>query len=159
MSAGGASPDVASQPISVLFICVHNSARSIMAEAVLRHHGGADFDAQSAGTDAGRVNPLTLRVLAEAGIPTDGLTSKPVGPLVGRRFDYVVTVCDPAREACPFFPGQHRTLHWSFDDPAAAEGSEEERLAVFRRVLDEVERSVEEFVPLALSQRATAPVA
>jgi arsenate reductase len=159
VSAGGASPDVASQPISVLFICVHNSARSIMAEAVLRHHGGADFDAQSAGTDAGRVNPLTLRVLAEAGIPTDGLTSKPVGPLVGGRFDYVVTVCDPAREACPFFPGQHRTLHWSFDDPAAAEGSEEERLAVFRRVLGEIERSVEEFVPLALSQRATAPVA
>lgn len=159
MNAGGASPDAAWQPISVLFICVHNSARSIMAEALLRHHGGSEFDAQSAGTDAGRVNPLTLRVLAEAGIPTHGLTSKPVKPFVGARFDYVVTVCDPAREACPFFPGQHRTLHWSFDDPAAAEGSEEERLAVFRRVLAEIEGSVGELIRLARSQPAAAPVA
>lgn len=146
-------------PLRVLFICVHNSARSIMAEAVLRHLGGDEFEAVSAGTEAGTVNPLTLRVLAEAGLPTGTLTSKPAERFVGERFDYVITVCDPAREACPYFPGSHRTLHWSFDDPAAAAGTEEGRMAVFRRVLDEVTAAVSAFVPVAIAERRAAHVA
>jgi arsenate reductase (thioredoxin) len=131
--------------LRVLFVCVHNSARSLMAEALLRHRGGDRFAAFSAGTEAGGVNPLTLRVLEEAGVATDGLASKPVAPLVGESFDYVITVCDPAREACPYFPGAARTLHWSFDDPAAAEGDEDARLRVFRRVLGEIDQQIEEF--------------
>jgi arsenate reductase (thioredoxin) len=135
-----------SAPIRVLFVCVHNSARSLMAEALLRHRGGEAFAAYSAGTEAGGVNPLTLHALEESDIPIDGLESKSVQAMVGRSFDYVVTVCDPAREACPYFPGARRTLHWSFDDPAAAEGTPDERLATFRRVLGEIGRHIDEFV-------------
>jgi arsenate reductase (thioredoxin) len=145
--------------LRVLFICVHNSARSIFAEALLRHVAGDEFEVLSAGTEASAVNPLTLRVLDEAGVSTAGLRAKPVQPFVGQRFDYVVTVCDPAREACPYFPGGHRTLHWSFDDPAAAEGSEDERLAVFRRVFSEIERQIGDFVATARRERAAQPVA
>jgi arsenate reductase (thioredoxin) len=137
--------DASAERRRVLFVCVHNSARSLMAEALLRHRGGDRFAAFSAGTEAGGVNPLTLRVLEEAGVPTEGLASKPVGPLVGETFDYVITVCDPAREACPYFPGAARTLHWSFDDPAAAEGDEEARRRVFRRVLGEIDQQIEQF--------------
>lgn len=136
--------------IRVLFVCVHNSARSLMAEALLRHRGHGTFAPLSAGTEAGVVNPLTLRVLSEAGIPIDGLSSKRVHPLVGAQFDYVITVCDPAREACPYFPGAGTTLHWSFDDPAAATGSDEDRLPVFRRVLGEIKTQIDDFVPLAI---------
>jgi arsenate reductase len=140
--------------IRVLFVCVHNSARSLMAEALLRHRGQDKFAAFSAGTAAGVVNPLTMRVLTEAGISVDALSSKPVQSLVGEPFDYVVTVCDPAREACPYFPGAGTTLHWSFDDPAAATGSEEDRLYVFRRVRDEIARAIDEFVPRAIRANA-----
>jgi arsenate reductase (thioredoxin) len=144
--------------LRVLFVCVHNSARSLMAEALLRHRAGDRFAAFSAGTAAGGVNPLTLRVLEEAGVPTDGLASKPVGPLVGEKFDYVVTVCDPAREACPYFPGAAHTLHWSFDDPAAAEGDEEGRLRVFRRVLGEIDQQIEQFVATGGRASIVTPV-
>jgi arsenate reductase len=140
--------------IRVLFVCVHNSARSLMAEALLRHRGYGTFAPFSAGTEAGMVNPLTLRVLSEAGIPIDGLSSKPVQPLVGAQFDYVITVCDPAREACPHFPGAGTTLHWTFDDPAAATGSDEDRLPVFRRVLGEISTQIDDFVPLAIRANA-----
>ncbi|HSH22152.1 MAG TPA: arsenate reductase ArsC [Candidatus Caenarcaniphilales bacterium] len=142
----GASVSEERRPIRVLFICVHNSARSIMAEALLRDVGGDEFEALSAGTDARVVNPLTLRVLEEAGVSTAGLSSKPVQPFVGEQFDYVITVCDPAREACPFLPGHHSTLHWSFDDPSEAEGTDEERARVFRRVFEEIRQQVGEFV-------------
>jgi len=130
----------------VLFVCTHNSARSQMAEGFLRHLGGDAFEAASAGTEPGALNPLTVEVMAEEGIDISGQRAKAVDDFVRQRFDYVITVCDDAREACPFFPGAARRLHWSLPDPSAASGSREERLSVFRAVRDEVRRRVEEFL-------------
>jgi len=127
----------------VLFLCTHNSARSQMAEGFVRALGGDRFDVTSAGTEARGVNPLAVRVMAEAGIDLDGHTSKTLDPFVGQRWDHVITVCDGANETCPVFPGAASRLHWSFDDPSAARGAEAERLAVFRRVRDEIEARVE----------------
>lgn len=122
-------------PLRVLIVCTGNSARSVMAEALLRRDGGDRFEVHSAGTEPKGVNPLTLRVLEEAGIDASWARSKSVSEYLDQSFDYVITVCDEARQVCPVFPGQHESLHWSTDDPAAAEGTEEERLRVFRRVL------------------------
>ena len=145
-------------PVRVLFICTGNSARSILAEALLRHHGGADFEVHSAGTDPRGVNPLTLRALGEAGIDPGPVSSKSGTQFLGQPFDYVITVCDQARESCPVFPGSHQSLHWSYDDPAAATGTEEERMAVFRDVLGQISRRVSAFA--ASARRGTpAPVA
>ena len=121
----------------VLFLCVHNSARSQMAEGLLRAWGGDRFEAFSAGSVATEVRPLAVRAMSELGIDIGGQHSKTTAAFGGEAFDDVVTVCDDAKEACPYFPGG-RQLHWSFDDPAAATGSEEARLAVFRRVRDEI---------------------
>jgi arsenate reductase (thioredoxin) len=132
-------------PIRVLFVCTGNSARSIMAEALLRHHGGGRFEVFSAGTEPRGVNPLTLRVLEDAGIDTTGARSKSVTEYLGETFDYVVTVCDQARQVCPVFPGVHESLHWGYDDPAEAQGTEEERLAVFRRVFIQIGERVRQF--------------
>jgi arsenate reductase (thioredoxin) len=148
------SPD----PIRVLFVCTHNSARSIMAEALLRHHGGDDFDVYSAGTEPGEVRPLTLRVLQEAGLDTGSLRSKSVEEFLRQSFDYVITVCDQARQACPVFPGSHRSLHWGYEDPSAAEGSEDERLAVFRRVCTQISGRVAQFAIIARREREGEPV-
>ena len=122
----------------VLFLCTHNSARSQMAEGLLRAWGGDRFEAHSAGVVATEVRPLAIRAMAEAGIDISAQTSKALDVYLGQAFDRAITVCDDAREACPFFPGARTQLHWSFDDPSAATGSEEERLAVFRRVRDEI---------------------
>jgi arsenate reductase len=130
----------------VLFVCTHNSARSQMAEGFLRHLGGNAFEAVSAGTEPGELHPLAVDVMAEAGIDISGQRAKAVDDFVQQRFDYVITVCDDAREACPLFPGAARRLHWSLSDPSAASGSREERLSVFRAVRDEVRRRVEEFL-------------
>ena len=124
------------QPIRVLFVCTGNSCRSIMAEALLRKHGGADFDVHSAGTHPKGLNPRTTRLLAEVGIDAPWARSKSVDEYIGQPFDYVITVCDNANESCPIFPGNTERIHWSFPDPAAIEGSETERLAAFRRVRD-----------------------
>jgi arsenate reductase len=132
-------------PIRVLFVCTGNSARSIMAEAMLRRHGGDRFEVFSAGTDPRGVNPLTLRVLAEAGIDASWARSKSVTEFLGQRFDYVVTVCDQARQACPVFPGGHESMHWGYEDPAEATGTEEERLVVFRRVFTALGERVRQF--------------
>jgi arsenate reductase (thioredoxin) len=121
----------------VLFLCVHNSARSQMAEGLLRTIAGGRFEAFSAGAEATEVRPLAIRAMAEVGIDISGQRSKTVQEFEGQAFDWVVTVCDDAKEACPYFPGD-RQLHWSFDDPSAAEGPEEERLEVFRRIRDEI---------------------
>ncbi|HEY7701448.1 MAG TPA: arsenate reductase ArsC [Candidatus Limnocylindrales bacterium] len=129
----------------VLFVCTGNSARSIMAEAMLRRHGGDRFEVFSAGTDPRGVNPLTLRVLAEAGIDASWARSKSVTEFLGQRFDYVVTVCDQARQACPVFPGGHESMHWGYEDPAEATGTEEERLVVFRRVFTALGERVRQF--------------
>ena len=122
----------------VLFLCVHNSARSQMAEGLLRARGGDRFEAFSAGAEATEVRPLAIRAMAELGIDIAGHRSKTTDEYAGQEFDEVITVCDDAKEACPYFPGARRRRNWSFEDPSAATGSEEERLEVFRRVRDEI---------------------
>lgn len=143
-------------PIRVIFVCTHNSARSVMAEAILRRRGGDAFEVVSAGTEPGSVNPLTLRVLAEAGLPADGYRSKSVGEFLGQPFDYVITVCDQARQTCPFFPGGKRTLHWGYPDPSQATGTDEERLRAFRAVLVALGERIGTFVPIAIRERDAA---
>jgi arsenate reductase len=136
-------------PIRVLFVCTGNSARSQIAEAVLRRLGGADFTVQSAGTEPKGVNPLTLRVLAEADIDWSAATSKSVQEFIDQPFDYVITVCDHARQTCPVFPGAHESLHWGLEDPAEVDGSEADRLAAFRQTYAEVNERVGPFVDAA----------
>lgn len=145
-------------PIRVLFVCTHNSARSQMAEVLLRRRGGDAFDVYSAGTEASRVNPLTLRVLDEASFDTSGLRAKSVTEFLGQRFDYVITVCDRARESCPVFPGSGQSLHWGYDDPSEAVGTEEERAAAFRRVFAQISERIALFVPIALKAGGLSPV-
>ena len=142
------------RPIRVLFVCTGNSARSIMAEALLRRHGGDRFEVSSAGTEPRGVNPLTLRVLADAGLDAPWARSKSVDEFLGQRFDYVVTVCDQARQVCPVFPGVHESLHWGYEDPAEAIGTEEERLVVFRRVLVALSERIAQFAAVTARQRA-----
>lgn len=142
--------------IRVLFVCTGNSARSVMAEALLRSKGGDDFEVHSAGTEPKGINPLTLKTLAEAGLDASWARSKSVTEYLGQRFDYVVTVCDQARQVCPVFPGVHESLHWGYEDPAEATGSEEERLAVFRRVFIQMGERINQFIPLALRARREA---
>jgi arsenate reductase (thioredoxin) len=149
-SAGSADP------IRVIFVCTGNSARSQMAEAILRRDGGDLFEVVSAGVDPRGVNPLTIRALDHAGIDIRGARSKSVEEFVGQPFDYVITVCDRARESCPYFPGGRETLHWGFDDPADAEGTDAQRLAVFERVMGEIAKRIKTFIPLARRARSGA---
>ncbi len=122
----------------VLFICSHNSARSQMAEGYLRARYGDRYDTFSAGTVASTINPLAVRVMAEIGIDISGQRSKDLGRFISEEMDIVVTVCDAAAAACPMFPGAKRTIHAGFPDPAAATGTEKERLEAFRAVRDEI---------------------
>lgn len=133
----------------VLFACTHNSARSQMAEALLRSMGGPSVEAASAGTDPVSIRPETATVMAEIGISVAGQSSKSIGEFAGQTFDWYVTVCDGAREACPAFPGARATEHWSVDDPSSATGTDEERLAAFRRARDDLRQRVETFVAAA----------
>jgi arsenate reductase (thioredoxin) len=137
------------RPIRVLVVCVGNSARSVMAEGLIRHKGGTRFEVHSAGTEPKGINPLTVKILAEAGIDASWARSKSVNEYLGQEFDYVITVCDEARQACPVFPGVHQSLHWGYEDPAEATGTEEERLAVFRRVFIQLGERINQFVELA----------
>ena len=121
----------------VLFLCSHNSARSQMAEGILRAWGGDRYEPHSAGTEATSVRPEAISAMAELGIDIGGQESKAVQRYSGAAFDIAVTVCEDANEACPYFPAK-RNLHWGFDDPAAVDGTEDERLAAFRRVRDEI---------------------
>lgn len=129
-------------PVRVLFVCTGNSARSVMAEALLRRHGGDRFEVHSAGTEPKGINPLTLRVLAEAGIDASWARSKSVDEFLDEPFGHVITVCDQARQSCPVFPGIHESLHWDLEDPAAAEGDDDARMAVFRRVFSELDERI-----------------
>jgi len=146
-------------PIRVLFVCTHNSARSQLAEALLGRYGGPDFEVHSAGTEETRVNPYAIRVLAEAGIDWSEARSKVITEFLDRRFDYVITVCDRARETCPVFPGSTNTLHWGLDDPSEVEGTDEERLAAFRRTEQEIAARLRPFIEVALraAGRTRAP--
>ena len=127
----------------VLFICTHNSARSQMAEGLLRYLGRERFEVFSAGTEATLVRPLAIRAMAEIGIDISGQQSKTLDRYLGEPFDDVITVCDAANEACPIFPGAKQRRHWSFEDPSRATGSEDEQLAVYRRVRDEIRARIE----------------
>ena len=128
----------------VLFICTHNSARSQMAEGLLRHLGGEQFEVFSAGTEATHVRPLAIQAMAELGIDISGQQSKTLDRYVREPFDDVITVCDTAAEACPVFPGATHRRHWSFPDPSKATGSEDKQLAVYRRVRDEIRSRIEQ---------------
>jgi len=130
----------------VLFLCTHNSARSQMAEGLLRALAGDRYDAASAGTEKTSVHPLARRAMAERGIDISHHVSKTYEAVALAPGDYLVTVCDDANERCPFVPGAVTRLHWSFADPSRVVGSEEERLGVFRRVRDQIEGRIVEWL-------------
>jgi len=131
----------------VLFICTGNSARSQMAEGLLREKAGDRFEAYSAGLEPEPIKPLAISAMAEIGIDISGQHSKDIAGYLGQmHFGYLITVCDRANANCPIFPGVSQRLHWSLDDPAEAEGTDQERLAVFRRVRDELASHIEAFV-------------
>jgi arsenate reductase len=123
----------------VLILCTGNSARSQMAEGLLRALADDQFDVYSAGSKPSVVNPLAIRAMAERGIDISRQRSKHLREYIEQPFDYVITVCDQAAETCPVFPGRAQRIHWSFPDPAAVEGSDEEKLASFRQVRDAIE--------------------
>jgi arsenate reductase (thioredoxin) len=127
----------------VLFICTHNSARSQMAEGLLRYLGGDRFEVFSAGTEATVVRPLAIKAMAEAGIDISKQQSKTLDRYLNEAFDDVITVCDTAAETCPIFPGAAHRRHWSFEDPSKARGSEDEQLGVYRHVRDEIRTRIE----------------
>ena len=133
----------------VLFLCTHNSARSQMAEGLLRKMAGDRFEVFSAGTEKTRVHPLAIEAMRESGIDITGQTSKTLDAFAGEHFDYVITVCDRANESCPIFPGDTERIHWSFDDPSAATGTDEERLRAFRTVRDAIQQRLRIFVTIA----------
>ena len=130
----------------VLFLCTHNSARSQMAEGFLRAMAGDRFEAGSAGTEKTSVNPLAIRAMAELGIDLGEHTSKLYADVASGAWDYLIAVCDDANERCPWVPGSVKRLHWSFPDPSRATGSEEERLAVFRRVRDQIQERLTDWL-------------
>lgn len=129
----------------VLILCTANSARSQMAEGLLRHDAGDRFDVESAGSKPSTVRPEAIAVMKELGIDISGARSKSVDEFAGDRFDYTITVCGHARETCPVYAGHSNRIHRAFDDPAAYGGTEEEKLAAFRRVRDEIRAWLREF--------------
>jgi arsenate reductase (thioredoxin) len=138
-----------------LFLCTHNSARSQMAEGFLRAWAGDHFEVASAGTEATRVHPLAIRAMGEVGIDLRPHHSKTVETLLGQPWDYVITVCDSANERCPLFPGSTTRIHWSFEDPSRATGDEGQQLRTFRRVRDEIQRRLADW--LATVSPASSP--
>jgi protein-tyrosine-phosphatase len=137
-------------PARILFLCTHNSARSQIAEALLRHLGGDAVEVYSAGTQPSRVHPGAVVVLQEQGVDTSFLSSKHLEHFIGQSFDFVITVCDNAREACPIFPGHPERIHWSFPDPSAASDPDEQRQA-FAHTFVEMEKRLK--ILLILIQR------
>ena len=130
----------------VLFLCTHNSARSQMAEGLLRKMAGDRFEVYSAGTEQTRVQPLAIEAMREIGIDISGHTSKTLDAFEGQSFDYVITVCDRANESCPIFPGGTERIHWSFEDPTAATGTDEQKLRAFRTVRDAIQQRLRMFL-------------
>lgn len=123
---------------TVLILCTGNSARSQMAEGLLRHEGGDRYEVFSAGTKPTQVRPEAIAVMNEIGIDISGHRSKSVDEFTGQHFDQIITVCDNAKQSCPFFPGKAQRLHWPYEDPTAVRGSEEERKAAFRQLRDQI---------------------
>lgn len=132
--------------LRVLFLCTHNSARSQLAEGFLRALAGDRFEVASAGTEARGVHPLAIRAMGEIGVDIRGHSSKPIDAFIDQSWSYVITVCDSASERCPVFPAQTTRLHWGFDDPSLAIGSDEERLKTFRRIRDEIHARLREWL-------------
>jgi arsenate reductase len=146
----GRQPRMSENPIRVLFVCTGNSARSQLAEAVLRRLGGSDFEVYSAGTEPKGVNPFTVQILDDAGIDWSGARSKSVDEFAGQSFDYVITVCDRARQSCPVFPGTNNTLHWGLEDPSEVGGTEAAKLGAFQKTYLELNQRLRPFVEVAL---------
>ena len=138
----------------VLVLCTHNSSRSQMAEGFLRALGGEGVAVASAGTEATRVHPLAVAAMHELGIDLSGHTSKTLDRYLGEPWEYVITVCESANERCPVFPGRVTRIHWSFDDPSAAPGTDAERLVVFRRVRDEIRARLVDWLATGIERRA-----
>lgn len=130
----------------VLFVCTGNSCRSQMAEGLLKHLGDERFEVFSAGTNPSTIHPLAIKAMQELEMDISGQASKGLAVFSGKAFDNLITVCDLARESCPVFPGGALPLHWSFEDPAGADGIEEERMGVFRSVRDKIRRQIEQFL-------------
>ena len=130
--------------LKVLFICIHNSARSQMAEAWLNHFGGEQFEAESAGLSPGTLNPLVVKVMQEVGIDISHQKTQAVSDKVNNQYTYVVTVCDESSaEQCPVFPGEAKRLHWGFPDPSALTGTEAEKLAKTREIRDFIKAKIQ----------------
>lgn len=134
------------RPLRVLFICTGNTARSQMAQVLLEHHGGDRYAVTSAGLEPGEVNPLTVQVLEEVGLPTTHLQAKGTTPLLGQHFTHVITVCDRAEQHCPIFPFALHRESWPFEDPAAVQGTAEQRLQAFRQVREAIDARIQTWV-------------
>lgn len=139
--------------VRVLFLCTHNSARSQMAEAILRHQGGGAVEVSSAGSHPSHVHPMAVRTLVEHGIDTAGLHSKPLGQFADDRFDYVITLCDVVREVCPRWPGEPEQVHWSLPDPSAVDASEQAARLAFQGTAVELARRVRYFLAVLARSR------
>jgi arsenate reductase len=142
----------------VLFVCTHNAARSQMAEGILRHLAHGAVEVESAGTEPSPVHPLAIvamKRLLDVDISTQ--RSKHVGEFAGQRFDYVITLCDSAKEACPVFPGDPERIHWRFDDPAAVAGSDDDRYRAFRQVAAELERRLRQLLVVIARSTESSP--
>ena len=133
----------------VLILCTGNSARSQMAEGILRHIAGERFEVESAGVAPSSVRPEAIEAMLEIGIDISSHRSKSVDEFTDQEFDYIITVCDNAKESCPVLPGKAIRIHWSLDDPASCVGDDEVRLAAFRRVRTEIQARLEDFARLA----------
>ena len=133
----------------VLFVCVHNSARSQMAEAFLKKYGGGRFHVESAGLEPGNLNPIVVEAMKESGIDISGNKTKSAFDLYrqGKRYDYVITVCDESQSgACPMFPGKGERLHWGFPDPSGFDGTDAEKLKKIRGVRDDIRKKIESWL-------------
>ena len=130
----------------VLFVCTGNSCRSQMAEGLLRHYGKDKFEVFSAGLEPSYVHPLAIKAMEESDIDITNQYSKTVNEFLDQKFEYVITVCDGAEELCPVFPGQYNAIHWSIEDPASAEGTEDEMLKVFRRARQDILERINHFM-------------
>jgi arsenate reductase len=140
--------------LQVLILCTHNSARSQMAEGLLRHLAGDRIEVFSAGSEPSRVNPYAINAMQKRGIDITGHTSKHLKEYLVYQFDYVITVCDNAAESCPVFPGKAERIHWSFPDPSAAPGSDQETLAAFIQVRDDLEKTFSNWVRTLASKHS-----
>jgi arsenate reductase len=135
-----------SDPLKVLILCTGNSARSQMAEGLLRHDGGGAFVVNSAGLEPSFVRPEAIKTMREIGIDISTHRSKPIDEFTGRPFDYVITVCDNAKQNCPMFPAATNRIHWSIEDPAAVTGDEQTRLEAFRSARDNLRKRLSKFI-------------